>query len=112
MSKQPAFNGPVFLSYASEDADAATRICDALRRAGIEVWFDREELCGGDSSDSKIRKQIHDCALWYPYEPGDREFDMRSSRRREERRRAAATVPSAAKDWRPKAANRLSARAI
>jgi hypothetical protein len=29
----------VFLSYASQDADAARLICDALRAAGLEVWF-------------------------------------------------------------------------
>jgi hypothetical protein len=29
--------GAVFLSYASQDADAARRICEALREAGIEV---------------------------------------------------------------------------
>jgi hypothetical protein len=34
----------VFLSYASEDASAAQRIAEGLRSAGIEVWFDREEL--------------------------------------------------------------------
>jgi TIR domain-containing protein len=37
----------VFLSYASEDAPAARRIAEALRAAGVEVWFDREELRGG-----------------------------------------------------------------
>ena len=31
--------GAVFLSYASQDAEAARRICDALRAAGIEVWL-------------------------------------------------------------------------
>jgi hypothetical protein len=30
----------VFLSYASQDADAARKICEALRGAGVEVWFD------------------------------------------------------------------------
>ena len=30
----------VFLSYASQDAEAAQRLCNALRAAGIEVWFD------------------------------------------------------------------------
>ncbi len=30
--------GAVFLSYASQDAEVAARICDALRAAGIEVW--------------------------------------------------------------------------
>jgi hypothetical protein len=51
----------VFLSYASEDAGVAKRICDALRAAAIEVWFDQSELRGGDASDQKIRQQIRDC---------------------------------------------------
>jgi TolB-like protein/Tfp pilus assembly protein PilF len=56
----------VFLSYASEDTEAARRICDALRAAGIEVWFDQSELRGGDVWDQKIRREIHDCALFIP----------------------------------------------
>src|ERR1700758_4182006 len=58
--------GAVFLSYASQDAEAAQSICDALRAAGIEVWFDKSELRGGDAWDRQIRKQIHDCALFIP----------------------------------------------
>src|ERR1700735_3167723 len=56
----------VFLSYASEDSDAALRICTALRAAGIEVWFDQSELRGGDAWDQKIRRQIKSCALFMP----------------------------------------------
>jgi len=56
----------VFLSYPSEDAGAAHRIADALRAAGIEVWFDQSELRGGEAWDRKIRKEIHDCALFLP----------------------------------------------
>jgi TolB-like protein len=56
----------VFLSYASEDAEAALRICNALREAGIEVWFDQSELRGGDAWDSEIRRQIRSCALFVP----------------------------------------------
>ncbi len=56
----------VFLSYASQDAEAARRICEALRASGIEVWFDQSELRGGDAWDQKIRQQIHDCALFIP----------------------------------------------
>jgi TolB-like protein/Tfp pilus assembly protein PilF len=56
----------VFLSYASQDADAAKRICDALRAAGVEVWFDQSELVGGDQWDAKIRGQINSCALFVP----------------------------------------------
>jgi adenylate cyclase len=56
----------VFLSYASQDAEAAQRICDALRAAGIEVFLDQSELRGGDVWDQKIRREIHDCALFIP----------------------------------------------
>jgi TolB-like protein/Flp pilus assembly protein TadD len=56
----------VFLSYASQDAEAAKRICDALRAAGIEVWFDQSELRGGDAWDRSIRQQIRDCGLFLP----------------------------------------------
>ncbi len=56
----------VFLSYASEDARAAERICTALRAAGVEVWFDRSELRGGDAWDNAIRRQIKSCALFIP----------------------------------------------
>jgi len=56
----------IFLSYSSVDADAARRVCDALRAAGLEVWFDQSELRGGDAWDASIRKQIKECALFVP----------------------------------------------
>src|SRR3954462_11068706 len=56
----------VFLSYASQDTEAAKRICEALRAAGVEVWFDQSELVGGDAWDAKIRGQIASCALFMP----------------------------------------------
>ncbi|MEO6065331.1 MAG: TIR domain-containing protein [Lysobacterales bacterium] len=56
----------VFLSYASQDAEAARRICDSLRAAGVEVWFDESELRGGDAWDSLIRRQVKECALFVP----------------------------------------------
>jgi len=56
----------VFLSYASQDAGAALRICEALRAAGVEVWFDQSELRGGDAWDASIRQQIRACALFVP----------------------------------------------
>ncbi len=42
----------------------AHRICQTLRSGGIEVWFDRNELRGGELWDRQIRTQIHDCALF------------------------------------------------
>src|SRR5688500_8250612 len=56
----------VFVSYASQDAKAAQRIAEALRIAGVEVWFDQSELVGGDAWDQKIRRQIKECALFLP----------------------------------------------
>src|SRR6516165_12103242 len=67
-SAEPASTptGTVYLSYASEDAEAAQRICAALRSAGVEVWFDQSALRGGDLWDQAIRKQIKACALFIP----------------------------------------------
>ena len=56
----------VFVSYASQDAQAARRICEALRSTGIEVWFDQSELRGGEVWDATIRRQIKSCALFVP----------------------------------------------
>ena len=56
----------VFLSYASQDAPAAERLCNALRSADVEVWFDQSELRGGDTWDASIRQQIKACYLFVP----------------------------------------------
>lgn len=56
----------VFLSYASEDANAAKRISDAFRAAGIDVWFDQSELRGGDLWQQSIQHQIRECRLFIP----------------------------------------------
>src|SRR6516165_2465614 len=61
-----AQRGAVFLSYASQDAEAARKICAGLRAGGIEVWLDQSELRGGDAWDRQIRAQIHDCVLFIP----------------------------------------------
>lgn len=58
--------GAVFISYCSQDAPAAERICEALRAVGIDVWLDKNELRGGDAWDAQIKKRIHDCALFIP----------------------------------------------
>src|SRR5688500_8392340 len=57
----------VFLSYASQDAEVARRICEALRATGVEVWLDQDGgLVGGEAWDAKIREQIASCALFVP----------------------------------------------
>jgi hypothetical protein len=56
----------VFLSYASEDREAARALKDALPAFGLEVWYDESELGGGELWDQKIRKQIRDCDYFMP----------------------------------------------
>src|SRR5271154_2202414 len=59
-------NKAIFLSYAKEDGEAAGRIGEALRAAGLEVWFDQSELRGGDAWDQLIRRRIRECTLFVP----------------------------------------------
>lgn len=55
----------IFLSYASQDTEAAQLLCESLRRGGIEVWFDSDGgLEHGDEWDQKIRRQIKECLLF------------------------------------------------
>jgi TolB-like protein len=81
----------VFLSYASQDAEAARRICDVLRAAGIEVWFDQSELRGGDAWDQEIRRQIRDCALFVPIISSNTQARLEGYFRREWKLAAART---------------------
>ena len=56
----------VFLSYVSQAAEPAKRISDALRSAGLEVWFDQSELVGSDAWNAKSCGQVASCALFVP----------------------------------------------
>ena len=57
----------IFLSYASQDAEAARRLCEALRGEGVAVWLDADGgLEHGDEWDAKIRRQIKECVLFLP----------------------------------------------
>ena len=95
--------GAVFLSYASEDAGAAERIATALRAGGIEVWFDKSELRGGDAWDRQIRDQIHHCRLFIPVISANserrdegyfrREWALASDRTRDMAHKRAFLVP-------------------
>ena len=51
--------GPlVFVSYASEEEPAVTRLAARLETLGISVWQDRQKLRGGDRWEQALRHVI------------------------------------------------------
>ena len=58
--------GTVFLSYASEDRQAVEKIRLALEAKGVDVFFDREQLEGGNEWEAKLRRAIHQSSLFVP----------------------------------------------
>jgi hypothetical protein len=58
--------GAVFLSYASEDRDEAACIRDALETAGVDVFFDKDDLQAGDAWDVRLRHVISRSSLFVP----------------------------------------------
>jgi hypothetical protein len=48
----------IFLSYASEERPLAERVCRVLETEGHEVFFDRDDLGGGDAFGERIRTAI------------------------------------------------------
>lgn len=58
--------GAVFLSYASEDRGMAQALKEQLEAAHLDVWFDRDDLAGGDRFDASIRSQIQHCSVFVP----------------------------------------------
>jgi hypothetical protein len=56
--------GAVFLSYASEDRPAVEKLKDALDQAGVDAFFDREQLQAGNDWESKLRRNIERCSLF------------------------------------------------
>ena len=58
--------GAIFVSYASEDLAAASRLAEGLRAAGLEVWLDKDALQMGDDWARSIRRGIERCSLFLP----------------------------------------------
>jgi hypothetical protein len=59
-------DGAVFVSYASEDLEAASRLAEGLRAAGLEVWLDKTALQTGEDWARGIRRGIERCSLFLP----------------------------------------------
>ena len=53
-------NKAVFLSYASQDVEAARRVCETLRAAGMDVWLDAD---GGLEQGGEAMHLVQERAL-------------------------------------------------
>jgi TolB-like protein len=73
----------VFLSYASQDREAARLLRDALPGFGLEVWHDESGLGGGEAWDQKIRRQIRECDYFMPVVSAQTEARLEGYFRRE-----------------------------
>ncbi|WP_353063818.1 toll/interleukin-1 receptor domain-containing protein [Tunturibacter psychrotolerans] len=58
--------GAVFLSYASGDWSAVEKLKAALEEAGVDVFFDKDQLQPGNEWEGKLRRSIHQCSLFVP----------------------------------------------
>ena len=47
-----------FVTYASADRALAERVCRVLETEGHDVFFDRDDLHGGDAFGERIRSAI------------------------------------------------------
>jgi hypothetical protein len=54
----------VFISYVSGDKIEIDRLCNALRKAGLEIWLDREQIKPGHRWKQAIREAIKDGAFF------------------------------------------------
>ena len=50
----------VFISYASEDEAHARKLVDVLQASGLDPWFDKQGLRGGDRWDDAIRNALNE----------------------------------------------------
>ena len=48
----------IFLSYSWADRERVIPIYERLKRAGLDVWIDRDQLRGGDDWEERIRSEM------------------------------------------------------
>ncbi|MBA6292823.1 toll/interleukin-1 receptor domain-containing protein [Colwellia sp. MB3u-70] len=71
-------DGAVFISYSRHDSAAVECLAGALQVAGVEVWFDRNELKPGDPWAAAILQGIKNCSLFIPVVSANTQLEGRS----------------------------------
>jgi len=59
--------GRVFLCHASEDADRVREVYRFLGSSGLDPWFDKERLTGGDNFEREIATAINSSDLFIAF---------------------------------------------
>jgi len=60
MSQNDNKNNKVFISYAQEDTDAATRLYNDLKNFGLEPWLDKESILPGQFKSIESKRAIRE----------------------------------------------------
>lgn len=60
LEQSNTFVHKVFLSYAREDINIAMHLFNDLRKAGVDVWFDRKSLLPGQNWQTAIKQAIRE----------------------------------------------------
>jgi TIR domain/SIR2-like domain len=63
---EPMPPGAVYVSCARADRPAAERFAAVLDEAGLDAWFDRNEIQGGARYENRVRQNIQRCDLFVP----------------------------------------------
>ena len=64
---QAAAGGSIFISYSSDDLEAAKKLLEGLQELGGDVaWFDKSALRPGDDWERHILGAIQRCSLFLP----------------------------------------------
>jgi hypothetical protein len=53
----------VFLSYSHSDSQIVNKIANNLQEEGIDIWFDRQDLLGGQDWQDQIEKALTEAAF-------------------------------------------------
>ena len=54
----------IFLSYANPNLAVVRKIVRFLQTAGLKIWFDKENLFGGQEWEKEIAHAIRNCSLF------------------------------------------------
>jgi hypothetical protein len=59
--------GHIFLSHAGADTQAARQLAEILRRQGLDIWFDRDNLQPGDTWMPTLEEAISQASAMVVY---------------------------------------------